>query len=137
MTDSVPVQDLVDEFAKALTDATARKSSDRRRELLRIIRLATPPATEFSPAEELVDELSLALKEAKGIPFETAVTYAEPIVRYLQQQYGATELYIPQPYVRRDVSDIIAARNGGTPLKQILRDFNISRRTYYRLLSQA
>ncbi|EIL99136.1 helix-turn-helix domain-containing protein [Rhodanobacter thiooxydans] len=93
--------------------------------------------TDFVPAQELVDELSLALKEAKGISFDTAVTYVEPIVRHLQQQYGGDELYIPQPYVRRDVSEIIAARNGGMPLKQILRDFNISRRTYYRLLSQA
>jgi hypothetical protein len=93
--------------------------------------------TDFMPAAELVDELSAALSEAKGIPYETAASYAEPIVRYLQQQYGSDKLYIPQPYVRRDVAGILAARNAGTPLKQILCDFSISRRTYYRLLSQA
>lgn len=93
--------------------------------------------TDFAPAQELVDELSQALKEATGIPDDIATAHAEPIVRYLQQQYGGDELYIPQPYTRRNVVDIIAARTAGTPLKQILRDFNISRRTYYRLLSQA
>jgi len=92
--------------------------------------------TDFVPAQELVSELALALQEAKGIPYATAADYAEPIVRHLQQQYGGDELYIPQPYVRRDVSEIAAARAAGTPLKQILKQFNLSRRTYYRLLSQ-
>jgi len=93
--------------------------------------------TDFAPAQELVDELSVALCDAKGIPLDTAVAYAEPIVRYLQQQYGGDELYIPQPYIRRDAAQIVAARNAGMPLKQILREFGISRRTFYRILSQA
>lgn len=93
--------------------------------------------TDFAPAQELVDELAVALKDAKGIPLDTATAYVEPIVRYLQQQYGGDELYIPQPYVRRDATEIIAARNGGMPLKQILHEFGISRRTFYRMLSQA
>ncbi|MGC1547235.1 MAG: helix-turn-helix domain-containing protein [Rhodanobacter sp.] len=92
--------------------------------------------TDFIPAQELVSELAVALQEAKGIPFEDAASYAEPIVRYLQQQHGGDELYIPQPYVRRDVSDILAFRDSGLPVKDICRRFAISRRTYYRLLSQ-
>lgn len=92
--------------------------------------------TDFAPAQELVDELAVALKDAKGIPLDTATAYAEPIVRYLQQQYGGDELYIPQPYMRRDARDLAAEREKGTPVKDILRRYNISRRTYYRLLSQ-
>lgn len=93
--------------------------------------------TDINVAQALHDELAVALQEAKGIPFDTASEYVEPIVRYLQQQYGGDELYIPQPYMRRDVAEIVAARNKGMQLEKILRDFNISRRTYYRLLSQA
>jgi len=92
--------------------------------------------TDFIPAQELVSELAAALQEAKGIPYETAAGYAEPIVRHLQQQYGGDELYIPQPYVRRDIRELAAEREKGTPLNVILRKFGISRRTYYRLLSQ-
>ncbi|MEO5811560.1 MAG: Mor transcription activator family protein [Rhodanobacter sp.] len=92
--------------------------------------------TDFSPSQALTDELAVALHEAKGVPFDQATEYAEPIVRYLQQQYGGDSLYIPQPYVRRDISEIVAARTAGMPLKEILRKFNLSRRTYYRLLSQ-
>lgn len=91
---------------------------------------------EINVAQALQDELAVALQEAKGIPFADASSLAAPIVRYLQQQYGGDELYIPQPYMRRDVAEILAARDRGTPMAQILRDFNISRRTYYRLLSQ-
>lgn len=92
--------------------------------------------TEINVAEALRDELAVALQEAKGLTFDAAVEYAAPIVRYLQQQYGGDELYIPQPYMRRDVREILAERDKGTPLKDILKRFNISRRTYYRLLSQ-
>jgi hypothetical protein len=92
---------------------------------------------EINVAQALQDELAVALQEAKGIPFDAAASYAAPIVRYLQQQYGGDELYIPQPYTRHDVAEILAARDGGMPLKDILCRFNISRRTYYRLLSQA
>lgn len=92
--------------------------------------------TDFVPAQELVSELAVALQEAKGIPYAIAADYAEPIVRHLQQQYGGDELYIPQPYKRCDIRELAAAREKGTPLATILRKFNISRRTYYRLLSQ-
>lgn len=92
--------------------------------------------TDFAPAQELVDELAVALQEAKGISFEAATAYAEPIVRYLQQQHGGADLYIPQPYVRRNVGEIIEAKAAGMTPKEIAHRFGISRRTYYRLLSQ-
>lgn len=92
--------------------------------------------TEINVAEALQDELAVALQEAKGLSFDDARGYVEPIVRYLQQQYGGDELYIPQPYMRRNVSEILDARQGGMPLRDILKKFNLSRRTYYRLLSQ-
>lgn len=91
---------------------------------------------DFAPAQELVDELSNALVQAKGIPLDTAITYVEPLVRYLQQQHGGDELYIPQPYIRRDAQEVVDARNNGMSIEKILRKYNISRRTYYRLLSQ-
>jgi len=92
--------------------------------------------TDFVPAQELVSELAVALQEAKGIPYAVAADFAEPIVRHLQQQYGGDELYIPQPYMRVNAADLAAARAQRTPLAEILRKFNISRRTYYRLLSR-
>lgn len=92
--------------------------------------------TDFTPAQELVDELAIALQEAKGIPFAQAAEYAEPIVRYLQQQHGGDELYIPQPYMQRNVADLATERERGTPVRDIIRKYGISRRTYYRLLSQ-
>lgn len=92
--------------------------------------------TDFVPAQEMVAEFAVVLQEAKGLPLDAAAEYAEPIVRYLQQQHGGDELYIPQPYVRRDLGELSAEREKGTPVKDILRKFGISRRTYYRLLSQ-
>ena len=93
-------------------------------------------APDFSPSEALLGELAEALQRAKGMPPAQATDVAAPIVRYLQQQYGGELLYIPQPYTRRPVQEIIAARDAGVPLKQILRELGISRRTYYRILSQ-
>jgi Mor family transcriptional regulator len=93
--------------------------------------------TEINVAQALQDELAVALQESKGLSFAEATTYVEPVVRYLQQQYGGDQLYIPQPYMLRDVDAILAERENGTPIKLILRKHNISRRTYYRLLSQA
>ena len=90
---------------------------------------------QINVAEALQDELAAALQESLGLAFDEASRYAAPVVRYLQQQYGGDELYIPQPYMRRNVDDIIAARKAGHPVKKILKDFAISRRTYYRLLS--
>lgn len=92
--------------------------------------------TEINVADALRDELAVALMEAKGLTFDDATGYVAPVVRYLQQQYGGDELYIPQPYVRRDVSEILADRAAGMPLRDILKRHNLSRRTYYRLLSQ-
>lgn len=92
--------------------------------------------TDFIPAQELVSELATALQDAKGIPYAVAVDYAEPIVRHLQQQHGGDELYIPQPYARRDIRELAAEREKGTPVDVILRKHGISRRTYYRLLSR-
>lgn len=91
---------------------------------------------DFVPAQELVAELAVALQEAKGLPYDEATSYAEPIVRYLQQQHGGDELYIPQPYMRRDAAEILAAREAGKSIKEICKQFAVSRRTYYRLLSQ-
>lgn len=93
--------------------------------------------TEINVAQTLQDELAVALQEAKHLTFDEATAYVEPVVRYLQQQYGGDALYIPQPYMLRDVGAILAERAKGTPIKLILRKHNISRRTYYRLLSQA
>ena len=76
------------------------------------------------------------VRPIKGQMIALQMDVAAPIVRYLQQQYGGELLYIPQPYTRRPVQEIIAARDAGVPLKQILREFAISRRTYYRILSQ-
>jgi predicted AlkP superfamily pyrophosphatase or phosphodiesterase len=92
---------------------------------------------QFNVAEALQDELAVALQESLGLAFDEASRYAAPVVRYLQQQYGGDELYIPQPYMRRNVEEILAARNAGVPIIRILKDFSISRRTYYRLLSQS
>jgi Mor family transcriptional regulator len=91
---------------------------------------------QFNVAEALQDELAVALQESLGLAFDDASRYAAPVVRYLQQQYGGAELYIPQPYVRRNVDEIQAARDAGQPIQQILKDFAISRRTYYRLISE-
>jgi hypothetical protein len=93
--------------------------------------------TDINVAQALQDELAVALQEARGLNYETATSYAEPIVRYLQQQYGGDELYIPQPFMRRDVESILADRAAGMPLREILRKHSISRRTYYRILSQS
>lgn len=92
--------------------------------------------TDFLPAQELVDELAMALQEAKGMSLDAATEYAEPIVRYLQQQHGGDELYIPQPYMQRNLAELAADREAGTPVRDIIRKYGISRRTYYRLLSQ-
>lgn len=92
--------------------------------------------TDFVPAQELVIELAVALQEAERIPYEQAERYATPIVRYLQQQHGGDELYIPQPYMQRNLAELVAERERGTPVRDIIRKFGISRRTYYRLLSQ-
>jgi Helix-turn-helix domain of resolvase len=90
---------------------------------------------QFNVAEALQDELAVALQESLGLAFDEASRYAAPVVRHLQQQYGGGELYIPQPYIRRNVEEIVAARKAGVPIKTILRDFGISRRTFYRLVS--
>lgn len=92
--------------------------------------------TTLNVAQALQDELAMALQEARGLAFDEASRYAEPIVRYLQQQYGGDELYIPQPYQIRDVDEIRAARDRGEPVRETCRRFAISRRTYYRILSQ-
>lgn len=92
--------------------------------------------TKLNVAQALVDEIAVALVRAKSISFDEAATYAEPVVRYLQQQYGGDELYIPQPYQVRDVQDVIAARERGLTVKEICREFRISRSTYFRTLSQ-
>lgn len=89
---------------------------------------------QFNVAEALQDELAVALQESLGLDFDEASRYAAPVVRHLQQRYGGDELYIPQPYMRRNVEAILAARNAGQPIKKILKDFSISRRTFYRLL---
>jgi Mor family transcriptional regulator len=91
---------------------------------------------QFNVAEALQDELAVALQESLGLAFDEARRYAVPVVRYLQQQYGGVELYIPQPYVRRNIDEIRAARDAGQPIKKILKDFAISRRTYYRILGK-
>jgi hypothetical protein len=98
-----------------------------------------PPMTAMTdmPDPGLVDEFSTALSDAKGITYEDARTYAEPIVRYLQRQYGADKIYIPKTSMRWNASEIIAAIAAGKPMKEIMCTFGISRRTYYRLLSQA
>jgi DNA invertase Pin-like site-specific DNA recombinase len=57
------------------------------------------------------------------------------VVRYLQQQYGGDELYIPQPHKPRNVDAILSAREKGRSIREICRAFSISRRTYYRLIS--
>jgi len=91
--------------------------------------------TNLNVAQALQDELAMALQEAIHIPFDEATTYAAPIVRYLQQQYGGDELYIPQPYLVRDVQDVLRARDSGMSIKDICKHFRMSRRTYFRLLS--
>lgn len=92
--------------------------------------------TMLNVAQALQDELAMALCQAKGLSFDEATTFAEPIVRHLQQQYGGDELYIPQPYVRRNVQEVLAAKESGMTVKDICRQFRLSRRTYFRLLSQ-
>lgn len=96
----------------------------------------TTPSADFVPAQELMIELSTVLQEACRMQRAEAQTYVEPIVRYLQQQYGGDELYIPQPYMQRNLADLAAERARGTPVREIIRKYGISRRTYYRLLSQ-
>lgn len=93
--------------------------------------------TKLNVAQALQDEIALALVEAKGISFDEAASFAEPVVRYLQQQYGGDELYIPQPYLVRDVRDVLAAKEDGVPVKEICKQFRMSRRTYYRVLSSS
>jgi Mor family transcriptional regulator len=92
--------------------------------------------TKLNVAQALQDEIAMALAAAKGIPFQEAITFAEPVVRHLQQQYGGDELYIPQPYQVRDVRDVLAAKDRGMTVKEICREFRISRSTYFRTLSQ-
>lgn len=93
--------------------------------------------TKLNVAQALQDEIAQALVEAKGVSFDEASTFAEPIVRHLQQQYGGDELYIPQPFMVRDVEDVLAAKSDGMPVREICKRFNMSRRTYYRVLSSA
>jgi hypothetical protein len=93
------------------------------------------PMTDFNTAQALQDELAGVLKEAKGMSFDDAVTFAEPIVRYLQQQYGGDELYIPRPGRTYPITEILAARDSGKLVKDICRQYGISRRSYYNLLS--
>ena len=91
---------------------------------------------QFNAADALQDELAVALQESLWLSFDEASRYAAPAVRHLQQQYGGSELYIPQRYMPRKVEEILAARNAGVSIKKILRDFDISRSTFYRALSQ-
>lgn len=95
-----------------------------------------PGVRYLNPAQDLIDELSAALAEAKGMPIKEANTYVEPVVRYLQQQYNGDKMYIPTTHLRRDVSEAIDAIRNRMPMKQVLSEFGISRRSYYRLLSQ-
>ena len=90
----------------------------------------------INTARVFQDEIAVAIQEACGLTFEQASSYAEPVVRYLQQQYGGDELYIPQPYTIYEREDILAERNKGTPIKVICERYAISRRTYFRILGQ-
>jgi len=91
---------------------------------------------DFEPAKRLVDELAMALVQARGVSFEQAVAHVRPIVAYLQQQYGGDEMYIPRPGRTYPVADIVAATRRGDGVKRICSQFGISRRTYFWLMAQ-
>jgi|GEM_PF-5831042 len=93
-----------------------------------------PDVDAIEPAKALLDELTVALAEARGIPHEEALQYVAPIVRHLQQQYGGDEVYIPRPGRSHPVADIIAARRRGDDIRAICIRYSISRRTFYNLM---
>lgn len=90
----------------------------------------------FEPAKKLVDEMALALMQARGMTIEEAIANVRPIVAYLQQQYGGDEMYVPRPGRTYPIADIVDATRRGEGVRRICSRFGISRRTYFWLMAQ-
>lgn len=63
-----------------------------------------------------------------------AARFIEPVVRYLQREYGGNSVYIPKEGRLLDVAQIRREFAQRVPARVICRSHSISSRTLYRLL---
>lgn len=89
---------------------------------------------EFDPARELLNEFVRVLCEATGMRSINAIRLVEPIVRYLQQNHGGEQLYIPAIGRTYPVEEIRRAVSAGISIRALCRKYRVSRKTLYRLL---
>lgn len=97
--------------------------------------MSVSTVNDFEPAKQLVDELALALSQARGLSLDEALANVRPIVAHLQQQYGGDEMYIPRPGRVYPTAEIVEAFKRGEPVKRICARYGISRRTYFSLMA--
>lgn len=71
---------------------------------------------------------------AQGIDGPEVAAIVQRLVHHLQRNYGGTEIYIPVPGREYPVSAIREAFRRGDSMRRICREFQVDRRTLYRLL---
>lgn len=83
--------------------------------------------------EALRRELVGAIVQETGMREVLALPIADSLLAYLQREYPGQSIYIPAPQRPHDVLQITAALERGETPAKVCRDFNIGRRTLYRL----
>lgn len=101
----------------------------------------TPPC----PAQDKLDDADrLAglhtravriIREATGLHESFAVPIADAILEGFRTEYGGERIYIPKN--DRELFEKVLAKFNGRNREQVLKDFGISKATFYRALNGA
>ena len=85
------------------------------------------------PTERLRREITRAIVLQTGTREQIAMSYAEAVVAYLQQEYAGRQVYIPARPRQYDVLQIEAALRQGMTSNAVCREFGLSLRTLYKM----
>ena len=82
---------------------------------------------------DLLAELCAAMGEETGLRADLALPFAKGVLRYLQREYGGTNLYIPQRKRHVDRGPMAASLISGVPSREVAKQHGITTRQLYRL----
>lgn len=99
---------------------------------------------EDDAAVQLQSDLEQIISEWTGMAPPLAAPMAKLIVDGLRDRHGGRRLYVPAPRQRHDVLELRAQRDesivamfNGRNVKDVMRAFNVSRRTVYNAVARA